>query len=83
LEGTGINALNNQGIWAVDTSGNLDLVVRTGAVASGKTIQSLSFLAQPALEGGQTRSYAQSTGDILYKATFTGGSWGVYQVILP
>jgi len=36
LEGVGINAKNNLGIWAVDTLGNLDLVVRTGQTVSGK-----------------------------------------------
>jgi uncharacterized delta-60 repeat protein len=74
-----------QGIYAVDTGGTLQLVVREGAVhpSNGKTIKTLAFLngKKPAL--GQTRHFSQTTGDVLYTATFTDGTSGIYRVVLP
>jgi len=56
---------------------------REGNTLNGKTITALTFLAAIDSEAGQTRSFAQSTGDLLYKATFADGSWGIYKVVFP
>ena len=40
---------NNSGIWAVDSSGALQLIVRTGDILNGKTVTGLAFLARPQL----------------------------------
>jgi len=73
-----------KGIWAVDTAGTLQLIANEGALIGGKVIRELTFLSPSSgVVGGQTRGYAQSTGDILYKASFTDGSWGVYKVVFP
>jgi uncharacterized repeat protein (TIGR03803 family) len=74
---------NNQGIWAVDMTGQLTLIVRKGDTLFGKTIKTLTFLASPTMETGQTRGFSQNSGDILYSVTFTDGSWGIYKVALP
>jgi hypothetical protein len=74
-----------QGIYAVDTGGSLQLVIREGAVhpSNGKTIKTLAFLngKKPAL--GQTRHFSQATGDVLYTATFTDKSAGIFKVVFP
>jgi len=74
---------NNQGIWAVDKFGVLKLIVRKGDTLDGKTIQTLTFLSSVNQELGQTRSFAQSNGNLLYKVTFTDSSWGIYKVVFP
>ena len=80
----GVIPSNNIGIWAVDTAGALQLIVRKGDTLDGKVITALSFLAMPAAGvGGQSRNFSQSTGDLLYKATFVGGSTGIYKVVFP
>ena len=50
---------------------------------TGKVITKLSFLPIAAGVSGQTRSFIQSTGDLLYKATFADGSTGIYKVVFP
>jgi hypothetical protein len=86
LAGPGVNLVNDKGIWAVATNGNLELIVREGDIhpITGKAIRKLSFLPRvTGLGAGQTRGYAQGTGDFLYKAEFADGSWGVYQSVFP
>jgi hypothetical protein len=83
VSGKGITSRNNQGIWAVNTAGTLQLIQKEGDAINGKTITALTFLSSVNSEEGQTRSFAQSTGDILYKATFADGSWGIYKVVFP
>jgi len=43
----------------------------------------LSFL--PAASGvvGQTRSFTQGTGDLLYRASFADGTSGIFKVVFP
>jgi hypothetical protein len=83
----GVNTNNNQGIWAVDTAGNLRLILRKGdsknVDAGTKTITGITFLNAPAYAGGQTRSFNQSTGDLLVKLAFKDGSSGVFEVVFP
>jgi hypothetical protein len=74
---------NNSGIWAVDTSGNLQLIVREGDILNGKTITSLSFLPMLTLPGGQSRNFAQGTGDLVYQATFSDKTSAIFEVIFP
>jgi uncharacterized repeat protein (TIGR03803 family) len=84
--GTGdATTANNLGIWAVDSEGNLQLVLRTGFPhpATGVNVTVLSFL--PAASGvvGQTRSFTQRTGDLLYRASFADGTSGIFKVVFP
>ena len=83
VSGKGVVSASNQGIWAVDTSGKLQLVLRTGGSLNGKVITGLAFLTSATQEAGQTRSYSQSTGDLLVKCTFSDGSWKFVQVVFP
>ena len=86
LAGTGVTASNNTAIFAVDSTGTVQLIVRTGdtinVASSGttlKTISSLSFLPAASFLEGQTRSVARSQ-DIAYTATFTDKTSAVFNV---
>ena len=79
----GVSAANDLGIWAVDTTGTLQLVVRTGDVVGGKKITGLAFLPAMTYVTGQTRSFDQVSGDVVYLATFSDGSTGIVTVTLP
>ena len=81
--GNGIFSTNNQGIWAVDTNGVLQLIVCKGGRYHGKTITGLAFLTSATNETGQTRSFIQSTGDLVIKCTFSDSTWGIFRVVFP
>lgn len=75
-----VTAANNAGIWAVDTGGVLELIVRKGDVVNGKVIKDLTFLPILASVGGQTRNFNQNTGDLVYEVTFADKSTAFYIV---
>jgi hypothetical protein len=81
LGGSGVTLANNTGIFAVDNTGTLQLIVRTGDILLGKTITSLSFLPNETVVNGQTRSFSPSTGDLVYNATFSDRSQAVFNVV--
>jgi hypothetical protein len=85
LGGTGVGSSNDMAIFAVDTGGTLQLIAREGTphAVTGKTIKTLSFLPAIAGVSGQTRGFSQSTGDLVYSATFTDGSAGIFKVVFP
>jgi hypothetical protein len=79
----GVTKATDTGIWAVDTSGNLQLIARTGDLLGGKTITELSFLPALSYVNGQSRSFAQETGDLAYLATFSDKSTAIISVVFP
>jgi hypothetical protein len=92
LAGTGVTAANNVGIFAQDNTGTVRLIVRTGDVLDvpgiantqlPKTITTLRFLPTEALVNGQTRSFSPSTGDLVYKVTFSDKSQAIFNVVFP
>ena len=82
----GVTAFNNQGIWAVDTSGTLKQIIRKGDALTvngkAKTILALAIFNTPTASTGQTRHF-NTPGDLMYKATFTDGSISVVQSVFP
>ena len=85
----GVNATNNIGIWAVDGSGALQLIARTGDIINVgtdlapvyKTVKTLAFLPAPLYVNGTGRSLDQATGDLVYQATFTDSSTAILNVV--
>lgn len=79
---------NDQGLWAVDSSGELQLVVREGqeVAVDGSTtrrkIKSFTVLSAVPGSSAQRRSF-DTTGRIVYRAVFTDGSQAVVKVLLP
>lgn len=76
--GLGVTAANNIGIWAVDGSNHLQLIVRTGEVVNGKTVLSLTFMAPAAPVVGQSRNFSAGTGEICFQAAFTDRTTGIF-----
>jgi hypothetical protein len=82
LIGDGVDVTNNRGIWATDTKGALQLIVRTGnqmEVAPGdvRTIGELDFVT--ATGNGDSRPSAfNNFGQLVFWASFTDGSQGVF-----
>ena len=82
-----VTTSNNLGIWAVDPSGNVQLIVRTGDMLNVngtlKTVTALTFLSGSAYDSAQTRSFSQPDGEIIYLASFSDGTSGICSVIFP
>ena len=77
LQGAGVTSANDAGIWLVDPSGEMELVVREGElfdVGGGdlRTISRLSFSAGSGLNDAR---------QIAFQATFTDGSSGVFVTV--
>ncbi|MHA3773420.1 DUF7453 family protein [Verrucomicrobiota bacterium sgz303538] len=81
-----ITAKNDTGLWAQDSSGALQLIVRKGdrlpAGGTEKTVQ--TFAALPLVIGspGQGAS-TNGHGGFAYKVTFTDGTQAIFQTFLP
>jgi hypothetical protein len=78
----GVNGTNNFGVWALDSTGTVREIVRTGDTVDGKKLKAITVL--PAVTGspGVTRSFT-STGEVIYRATFTDASQAVVTVMIP
>jgi hypothetical protein len=90
LNGTGVSAANNTGIWAVDSTGTPQLIVRTGdtlnVASSGtpvyETVSGIFFSGFNGVNAGQALGLADN-GDIAFALTFTDKSGGVFAVQFP
>ena len=85
--GVNVPSSTQQGIWAQDTTGTLQLIAYQGGTlnvgGSNKTIASISFLNSTNSLSGQTRHFSQDTGNLFYTATFTDGTQAGVKVIFP
>ena len=84
----GVNASNESGIWAVDSTGTIQLIVRTGdqlnVNGTLKTVTALNFLSNSsAYDSAQTRNFAASTGQLAYLANFSDGTSAICSVTFP
>ena len=81
----GVTAANNTGIWAIDTTGTLQLIVRTGDILPvngvNKTVTALAFLPTSSVTDGQSRGFAQEDGDLVYLATFSDKTTAIFNVV--
>ncbi len=85
VRGPGITAANNQGIWALDSTGIFRQILRTGpSNISGETATITRFEALGADSGavGVARSY-NSTGSLAVKAVFADGSQALLRLDVP
>jgi hypothetical protein len=72
-----VNATNNTGLWAQDSSGSLMLVARTGATPT-PTLRSFTIFNAESGQSAQSRHFNDS-GDLVLVATFGNGSSGIYK----
>lgn len=82
LIGGGVDFTNDKGIWATDQSGALQLIVRTGEmleVAAGdfRTTNDVNFVAATG-NGDNLQSGFNNFGQLVFWASFTDGSQGVF-----
>jgi hypothetical protein len=78
----GVNGTNNMGVWAVDSTGTLDLVVRTGAVIDGKTVTGIEALALTYASPDQSRSF-NNNHELVYRASYSDGSQSINTATIP
>jgi hypothetical protein len=83
---TGIPAATkstDSGLWALDSEGNLQLLVREGVTTvDDRTVKSFKVLGAISGSPSQTRSH-NGVGKIVYWATFTDGTQGIVKVVAP
>ena len=70
------------GLWAVDSLGEVRLLVREQDVVEGKMLKSFSALQAVSGSAGVRRSF-NSKGQLVYRAYFSNGSQGVVKVQVP
>lgn len=70
-----------RGLWGMDATGTLQLIVREGQGVGNRTLESFDVLASVGNSPGQTRSFNHA-GEVLYRATFVDGSQGIVRAIL-
>jgi len=81
------SVLTQRGIWAQNSGGGIDLVVREGATLNVngriRVIASIDAASADGPTGGQSRSFNQKTGTLAYRATFTDGTQAIMKVTFP
>ena len=82
LTGSGVDSMNDRGIWATDHTGALQLIARTGdllevAPANFRTIRELYFVAGASNSDGRPSGF-NNFGQLAFWARFTDGTEGVF-----
>jgi len=74
LAGAGVDANNNESIWATGTNGKLSLVVREGELGVGRTVNMVNGRTG---EDGRATSL-NNAGQLTFELSFTDGSEGIF-----
>ena len=77
----GVTTVNAQGVWAVNTLGQPKLIVRTGdTLVVNNTVRTISslYLFGPSVQSSNFNRF----GTLIYKATFTDGTQGLFAFLL-
>lgn len=82
LSGTGVNSMNNSGIWATDRNGDLQLIARAGElleISPGnlRTISSLSLVGHTGNGDGKPSGF-NNRGQLAFHAKFTDDTAGIF-----
>jgi hypothetical protein len=82
----GVSSSNDTGLWALDSNGTLQLLVREGETievgGASKTLKNFTVLALVPVSPNQTRAF-NSARQIAYRANFIDGSEAVLCVQVP
>jgi hypothetical protein len=78
----GVTPANANGVWAIDFTGTLRTIFRTGDVVSGKTVKSFSLLKAGTGTAGVTRSF-NDTAHVVWIATFTDRTTAIVTTEIP
>jgi hypothetical protein len=71
--GRGVTARNNLGVWALDSSGSLRCLLRTGDMIEGKTAVAIHALAGAIGTSGATRGF-NARGSVVSRVAYKGGA---------
>ncbi len=77
----GVTASNSSGVWAMDSTGNLQLLFRTGDMVKGKTVLSFHVLKSVTGSLGVTRSFNDS-GAVIWRATYTDSTTAIISTLI-
>jgi len=81
---SGVPSSQTQGLWA-GSGGVPSLILETGASlqvhTTPKTVRSFSIFQVPPLVMGQSRSFEATKGNLVYIATFTDNTWGIFSTV--
>jgi hypothetical protein len=83
--GSRVTAANDQGLWATDSSGALQLIVREGDQVAGKTLRTFKLLDAIPGSPGQRRSWTTSdpAATLIYLAYFTDSTSAIVTTTVP
>lgn len=81
-KGGGVSASNDCGLWGVDSTGALRLLLREGDQIGGKLIKSFSVLEAVPGSKGVTRAF-NSNASVVVLITLTDGSSAIVKTQLP
>jgi probable HAF family extracellular repeat protein len=83
---SGVPASRNSGVWKATPTGIIPLI-QTGQQLDWhgvtKTVKTIGVFQVAPVIMGESRSYDRTKGNLVYRATFTDGTWGIYQLVFP
>lgn len=82
LAGAGITAKNNVGLWAVDSTGVLRRLLRTGDIVDGKAVIGIHALTTVPGALGASRGF-NARGAVVARILFTKGAQAVVRIDVP
>lgn len=82
VSGSGVNAGNDAGVWAMDSDGAIRLLFREGDTIDGRKLMSFTVLNSIAGNRGVTRSF-NSVAEVVWRATFRDRSTAVVVTSVP
>jgi uncharacterized repeat protein (TIGR03803 family) len=77
-----VNGTNDEGLWAVDTTGTLRCLVREGDTVGGKSVKSIQVLEATTGTPGVARAFNART-QIVWQATFSDRTNGIIITTVP
>lgn len=78
----GVDATNDFGLWAVDHTGELRLLVREGGTIDGKPVRTFYALNAVAGSNGVTHSFNNSR-KVIYRVIYADGTTGIATTTIP
>ncbi|GEM_PF-6338325 len=81
---SGVPAVQNQGVWIVGSNGIPTPIVRKGDMLNFqgtlKKVKKIGIFELAPSVTGQTRSFDAVIGNLVFRATFTDGTIGIYKI---
>lgn len=82
IGGSGVSAKNGIGLWAVDGTGTLRQLLRTGDIVGGSPITGITVLASVPGSIGASRGY-NAFGSVIVRVQFARGAQSILRIDIP